>query len=165
MGHRSVLYYVMGRLHRLCAEARIQTKTIRMATYGALTSLAGFQRHHDARKIAQWTYNSTSQTLWSCDNHFVVRAKTLYVNRRVVGGLGGRYVSAFKADEANGALVKTKAAILGTGRNEPLAGSYMLSESGISDLGAPLSTTQAGQLPSRCCRPNGLCLINARVAN
>jgi chitinase len=39
--------------------------------------------------------------------------KTIYINLKVPGGLGGAYVWALKDDDANGTMVKTIAAGLG----------------------------------------------------
>lgn len=84
-----------------------------VATYMTLASLPGFQHHYDFRRFAQWSYDSTTQTFWSYDDPFIAKAKTVYINLRVPGGLGGAVVWAVKDDDANGTIVKTLASGLG----------------------------------------------------
>ncbi|HEX3471983.1 MAG TPA: glycosyl hydrolase family 18 protein, partial [Silvibacterium sp.] len=79
-------------------------------TYRTLTSLTGYTRYFDYRRIAVWIYDPNTQTFWTCDDPATVWIKTVYVRTRVPGGLGGAFVWALKDDDANGTIVKTMAA-------------------------------------------------------
>jgi chitinase len=84
-----------------------------VATFMTLQSLPGFESHFDARRIAHWLYAPSTQTFWSYDDPFIAKAKTIYIDRRVHGGLGGAVVWAVKDDDANGTMMKTLAHGLG----------------------------------------------------
>lgn len=81
-----------------------------VATYLTLTTLTGFTRHFDFKRIAVWLYNPTSQTFWTYDDPATVWLKMGYVNSRTKDGLGGAFVWALKDDDTNGTIVKTIAA-------------------------------------------------------
>ncbi|MFC5861556.1 glycoside hydrolase family 18 protein [Acidicapsa dinghuensis] len=79
-------------------------------TYLTLTGLTGYKSYFDERRLAVWLYNPTSQTFWSYDDPVTVWLKTVYIRKRVPGGLGGAFIWAFKDDDANGTITKTAAA-------------------------------------------------------
>jgi chitinase len=79
-------------------------------TYRTLTSLTGYTRYFDYRRIAVWIYDPNTQTFWTYDDPVTVWLKTAYVRTRVPGGLGGAFVWALKDDDANGTIVKGMAA-------------------------------------------------------
>jgi len=85
-----------------------------VATFLTLGSLTGFQPHYDAKRIAHWIYDPSTLTFWTYDDPFIAWAKSVYVDSRVPGGLGGAVIWAFKDDDTNGTMVKTLA--LGLGR-------------------------------------------------
>jgi chitinase len=84
-----------------------------VATYSTLVNLAGFDPHFDTKRIAHWIYSPAAQTFWTFDDPLTVKAKMVYVQARVPGGLGGAYVWAVKDDDANGTMMKTMADGLG----------------------------------------------------
>jgi chitinase len=81
-----------------------------VATYLTISSLTGYTRHFDLKRIAVWVYDPSSQTFWTYDDPVTVFLKMGYVNLRAPGGLGGAFVWALKDDDANGSIVKTIAA-------------------------------------------------------
>jgi chitinase len=81
-----------------------------VATYLTISSLTGYTRHFDIKRIAVWIYDPSSGTFWTFDDPVTVFLKMGYVNLRAPGGLGGAYVWALKDDDANGTIVKTIAA-------------------------------------------------------
>jgi len=85
------------------------------ATYSTLSTLAanGYSRYFDPVSVAGWLYNPTTETFWTFDDPFTAVLKTVYVQTRAPGGLGGNFVWALKDDDANGTMVKTLAAGLG----------------------------------------------------
>jgi len=84
-----------------------------VATFLTLESLTGFEQHYDPKRIAQWIYDPATLTFWTYDNPSIAWAKSLYINFRVPGGLGGAMFWAFKDDDTNGTMVKTLAQGLG----------------------------------------------------
>jgi len=86
-----------------------------VATYTTLANLTanGYKRYFDWCRIAAWLYDPTSQTFFTYDDPESAYIKTIFINRRVHGGLGGAFVWAVKDDDANGTMVKTLAAGLG----------------------------------------------------
>jgi chitinase len=85
------------------------------ATYSTLSTLPanGYSRYFDPVSVAAWLYDPTTETFWTFDDPFTAALKTVYVQTRVPGGLGGNFVWALKDDDANGTMVKTLAAGLG----------------------------------------------------
>jgi chitinase len=85
------------------------------ATYSTLEALTanGYQNYFDLSRIAVSLYNPNTQTFYTYDNPDTAFLKTVYINLRVPGGLGGAFVWAVKDDDANGTMVKTLAAGLG----------------------------------------------------
>jgi chitinase len=81
-----------------------------VATYLTISSLTGYTRHFDSKRIAVWIYQPSSGTFWTYDDPVTVWLKMGYVNFRAPGGLGGAYVWALKDDDTNGTIVKTIAA-------------------------------------------------------
>jgi chitinase len=86
------------------------------ATYSTLATLTanGYKSYFDPSRIAVWLYNPASGTFFTYDDPDTAFLKTLYIDLRVPGGLGGAFVWAVKDDDANGTMVKTLA--LGLGR-------------------------------------------------
>jgi chitinase len=86
-----------------------------LATYSTLSTLTsnGYSNYFDPRRIAVSLYDSTAGTFYTYDDPTTAFLKTLYINFKVPGGLGGAYVWAVKDDDANGTMVKTLAAGLG----------------------------------------------------
>jgi chitinase len=86
-----------------------------VATYGTLAALKanGYQSYFDWSRLAVTLYNPNSETFYTYDDPDTALLKTLYINFRVRGGLGGAYVWALKDDDANGTMVKTLATGLG----------------------------------------------------
>ncbi len=84
-------------------------------TYSTLSTLTsnGFRSYFDWSRIATTLYNPTTETFYTLDDPETAQFKTLYINYRVPGGLGGAFVWALKDDDANGTMVKTLAAGLG----------------------------------------------------
>ncbi len=81
-----------------------------VATYLTISSLTGYTRHFDSKRIAVWIYQPSTGTFWTYDDPVTVWLKMGYVNFRAPGGLGGAYVWALKDDDTNGTIVKTIAA-------------------------------------------------------
>ncbi|MGB9436202.1 MAG: glycosyl hydrolase family 18 protein [Candidatus Acidiferrum sp.] len=81
-----------------------------VATYLTISSLIGYTRHFDYKRIAVWIYDPSSGTFWTYDDPTTVWLKMGYVNFRTPGGLGGAFVWALKDDDVNGTIVKTMAA-------------------------------------------------------
>ncbi len=81
-----------------------------VATYLSISSLTGYTRHFDSKRIAVWIYQPSTGTFWTYDDPVTVWLKMGYVNLRAPGGLGGAYVWALKDDDTNGTIVKTIAA-------------------------------------------------------
>ena len=81
-----------------------------VATYLSISSLTGYTRHFDSKRIAAWIYQPSTGTFWTYDDPVTVWLKMGYVNLRAPGGLGGAYVWALKDDDTNGTIVKTIAA-------------------------------------------------------
>ncbi|MGB2637160.1 MAG: glycoside hydrolase family 18 protein [Candidatus Acidiferrum sp.] len=81
-----------------------------VATYLTISSLTGYTRHFDPKRIAVWVYQPGTGTFWTYDDPVTVWLKMGYVNLRAPGGLGGAYVWALKDDDTNGTIVKTIAA-------------------------------------------------------
>jgi len=86
-----------------------------LLTYSTLSTLTanGYRNYFDPRRVAESLYDPTSGTFYTYDDPFTVFLKTIYINLKVPGGLGGAYVWALKDDDANGTMVKTIAAGLG----------------------------------------------------
>jgi chitinase len=86
-----------------------------LLTYSTLSTLTsnGYRNYFDPRRVAVSLFDSTSGTFYTYDDPFSVFLKTIYINLKVPGGLGGAYVWALKDDGANGTMVKTLAAGLG----------------------------------------------------
>jgi len=78
-----------------------------VATYLTISSLTGYTRHFDPRRIAVWIYQPSTGTFWTYDDPVTVWLKMGYVNLRC---LGGAYVWALKDDDTNGTIMKTIAA-------------------------------------------------------
>jgi chitinase len=87
-----------------------------VATFMTLQSL-GFEHHFDAKRFAQSIYDPSTLTFWTYDDPAIARAKAVYIDFRVPGGLGGAMVWALKDDDANGTMIKTLASGLGTSRH------------------------------------------------
>ncbi len=85
------------------------------ATYSTLSTVTanGYSRYFDPVSVAAWLYDPTTETFWTFDDPFTAALKTVYVQTRVPGGLGGNFVWALKDDDANGTMVKTLATGLG----------------------------------------------------
>ena len=81
-----------------------------VATCLTISSLTGYTRHFDYKRIAVWIYDSSSGTFWTYDDPTTVWLKMGYVNFRAPGGLGGAFVWALKDADVNGTIVKTMAA-------------------------------------------------------
>jgi chitinase len=81
-----------------------------VATYLTISSLTGYTRHFDTKRVAVWIYQPSTGTFWTYDDPVTVWLKMGYVNLRAPGGLGGAYVWALKDDDTNGTIVKTIAA-------------------------------------------------------
>ncbi|MGB6801612.1 MAG: glycosyl hydrolase family 18 protein, partial [Candidatus Sulfotelmatobacter sp.] len=86
-----------------------------LLTYSTLSTLTsnGYSNYFDPRRVAVSLFDPTSGTFYTYDDPFSVFLKTIYINLKVPGGLGGAYVWALKDDDANGTMVKTLAAGLG----------------------------------------------------
>ena len=86
-----------------------------LLTYSTLSTLTsnGYSNYFDPRRVAVSLFDPTSGTFYTYDDPFTVFLKTIYINLKVPGGLGGAYVWALKDDDANGTFVKTMAAGLG----------------------------------------------------
>lgn len=84
-----------------------------VATYMTLSNLPGVEHHFDAKRFATWIYDPSTLTFWSYDDPAIARAKAVYIDFRVPGGLGGAMVWALKDDDANGTMMKTLASGLG----------------------------------------------------
>jgi chitinase len=86
-----------------------------LLTYSTLSTLTsnGYSNYFDPRRVAASLFDKTSGTFYTYDDPFTVFLKTIYINLKVPGGLGGAYVWALKDDDANGTMVKTLAAGLG----------------------------------------------------
>ena len=78
-----------------------------------LSGANGYGTYYDPRRMAVSLYNPTSHTFYSYDNPDTAFIKSLYIDLRVPGGLGGAFVWALKDDDANGTMVKTLATGLG----------------------------------------------------
>src|SRR5580704_2986580 len=85
------------------------------ATYSTLSTLAssGYTSYFDPTRIAVSLYNPTTHTFYTYDNPDTAFLKSLYIDFRVPGGLGGAFVWAVKDDDSNGTMVKTLAIGLG----------------------------------------------------
>ena len=85
------------------------------ATYATLATLSsnGYKSYFDWCRIAAYLYNPTTQTFYTYDNPESAYLKTLFIKKRVPGGLGGAYVWALKDDDVNGGMVKALASGLG----------------------------------------------------
>ncbi len=81
------------------------------ATYSTLSTLTknGYQRYFDWCRIAVSLYNPTTETFYTFDDPESAYLKTIYIQARVPGGLGGAFVWALKDDDSNGTMVKTLA--------------------------------------------------------
>jgi chitinase len=86
-----------------------------VATYSTLETLTanGYKNYYDPFRVAAWLYDPASETFYTYDTPATAFLKTLYIQARVPGGLGGAYVWAVKDDDANGTMVKTLAEGLG----------------------------------------------------
>lgn len=86
-----------------------------VATYATLTNLTanGYTRSFDTRSIAVSLYNPITQTFFTYDDPETAFLKTIYIDFRAPGGLGGASAWALKDDDANGTMVKTLASGLG----------------------------------------------------
>lgn len=86
-----------------------------LLTYSTLSTLTanGFLGSFDPFRVAVSLYDPTPGTFYTYDDPFSVTLKTLYINLKVPGGLGGAYVWALKDDDANGTMVKALASGLG----------------------------------------------------
>lgn len=84
-------------------------------TYSTLATLTanGYQKYFDLSRIAVSLYNPTTQTFYTYDDPTTALLKSVYIDFRVPGGLGGAFVWAVKDDDENGTMVKTLAAGLG----------------------------------------------------
>jgi chitinase len=86
-----------------------------VATYATLAKLTanGYLRSFDTRRIAVSLYNPVTQTFYTYDDPETAFLKSIYIDFRVPGGLGGASVWALKDDDATGTMVKTLASGLG----------------------------------------------------
>ena len=86
-----------------------------LATYSTLAALTsnGYKNYVDPFRIAAWLYDPTSETFYSYDTPETAFIKTLFIQTRVPGGLGGAFVWAVKDDDAKGSMVKALAQGLG----------------------------------------------------
>jgi chitinase len=86
-----------------------------LATYATLSTLTanGYVNYFDPLRVGVSLYDPASGTFYTYDDPFEATLKTIYINLKVPGGLGGAYVWALKDDDANGTMVKTIAAGLG----------------------------------------------------
>ena len=86
-----------------------------VATYSTLANLTsnGYQNYFDPFRIAVWLYGPKSETFYTYDNPETAFLKTLFIQTRVPGGLGGAFVWAVKDDDVKGTMVKTLAQGLG----------------------------------------------------
>jgi chitinase len=86
-----------------------------LATYSTLANLTanGYTSYYDPKRVAVSLYDPTTETFYTYDNPATALLKTLYIQLKVPGGLGGAYVWAVKDDDANGTMVKTLASGLG----------------------------------------------------
>jgi chitinase len=86
-----------------------------LATYSTLSNLTanGYTNYFDPKRIAVSLYDPTTETFYTYDDPDTAFLKTLYIQLKVPGGLGGAYVWALKDDDANGTMVKTLASGLG----------------------------------------------------
>ncbi|HTV04008.1 MAG TPA: glycosyl hydrolase family 18 protein [Acidobacteriaceae bacterium] len=84
-------------------------------TYSTLATLTanGYQRYFDPSRMAVSLYNPATQTFYTYDDPDTAFLKSIYIDFRVPGGLGGAFVWAVKDDDANGTMVKTLAVGLG----------------------------------------------------
>lgn len=89
--------------------------TAGVATYSTLAALTanGYKNYFDPTRIAVSLYNPNTQTFYTYDNPDTAFLKSVYIDLRVPGGLGGAFVWAVKDDDANGTMVKTLATGLG----------------------------------------------------
>ncbi len=86
-----------------------------LLTYSTLSTLKanGYGYYFDPLRVAVSLYNPASGTFYTYDDPLEAALKTIYINVKVPGGLGGAYVWALKDDDANGTMVKTLAVGLG----------------------------------------------------
>ena len=86
-----------------------------LLTYSTLSTLKanGYGYYFDPLRVAVSLYNPSSGTFYTYDDPLEAALKTIYINVKVPGGLGGAYVWALKDDDANGTMVKTLAVGLG----------------------------------------------------
>jgi chitinase len=86
-----------------------------VATYGTLSTLTanGYKSYFDPSRVATWLYDPSSETFYTYDTPDTAFLKTLFLQIRVPGGLGGAFVWAVKDDDANGTMVKALARGLG----------------------------------------------------
>jgi chitinase len=85
------------------------------ATYSTLANLTsnGYKNYFDPFRVAAWLYDPSSETFFTYDTPATAFVKTLFIQARVPGGLGGAFVWAVKDDDANGTMVKVLAQGLG----------------------------------------------------
>jgi chitinase len=86
-----------------------------VATYSTLANLTanGYRNYFDPIRVAAWLYDPDSGTFFTYDTPATAFVKTLFIQTRVPGGLGGAFVWAVKDDDANGTMVKVLARGLG----------------------------------------------------
>lgn len=86
-----------------------------VATYSTLATLTanGYTNYFDPSRVATWLYDPSSETFFTYDTPATAFLKTLFIQLRVPGGLGGAFAWAVKDDDANGTMVKTLAEGLG----------------------------------------------------
>ncbi|HTW82238.1 MAG TPA: glycosyl hydrolase family 18 protein [Terracidiphilus sp.] len=86
-----------------------------VATYSTLANLTanGYKNYFDPIRVAAWLYDPASGTFFTYDTPATAFVKTLFIQTRVPGGLGGAFVWAVKDDDANGTMVKVLARGLG----------------------------------------------------
>ncbi|HEX3435936.1 MAG TPA: glycosyl hydrolase family 18 protein [Pseudacidobacterium sp.] len=84
-------------------------------TYSTLSTLTsnGYTSYFDPKRIAVWLFNPATQTFYTYDDSDTAFLKSLYIDFRVPGGLGGAFVWAVKDDDSKGTMVKTLAIGLG----------------------------------------------------